>query len=415
MTERTISSQTARRLAITKQRLAGARPPPTQEGITEVARSLRCLQLDPISVVARSHQLVLWSRLGPYDLLDLDRLLWEERSLFEYWAHAASIVLTEDYPIHRMLMRKYATTDRLRHQRLRIWLSENEPLRRHILTSLRRKGALRSRDFEGDQAERDWHSGGWTSGRNVNQMLDYLWTKGRVMVARRNGLEKWWDLAERCLPEGTPRDRLSDREVTRRAAQHSLRALGIGTSRDIQWHFTAGRYPGLPAVLRELERAGLIVPVRVRDDDATVWPERRFVHAEDLPLLQRLERDDGWKPRATLLSPFDNLIINRARTEELFGFHFRMEIYVPASKRRYGYYVLPILLGDSVIGRIDPAMDRRSGVFRINAVHAEPGAPLDRATGGAIRGAVQDLATFLGAREIAYPADPPKGWRAALR
>jgi uncharacterized protein YcaQ len=405
--ERTITLATARRLALRRQRLA--RPSePAADGIVGVVRDLGCLQLDPIAVVARSHLLVLWSRLGAFDPVELDRLLWEDRRLFEYWAHAASIVLTEDYPIHSYLMRRYGSGNLKRHQKLRAWLEANEPLRRSVLRELRRRGPVRSRDLAGGEAV-DWVSGGWTRGRNVTQMLDYLWTKGRIMVVRRDGLEKYWDLSERFLPDWTPRQRLSEREVTRRAAQRSLRALGVATVNDIRQHFTPGRYPELPSVLGEFERAGRIVRVRVVDEVEGDLPGRWFLHQDDLPAVEDIERGD-WQPRTTLLSPFDNLIRDRARTEALFGFDYRIEIYVPRADRRYGYYVLPILHGDRLIGRVDPAMDRSTGTLRIHALHVEPGVPTDGATARAVSAALEDLATFLGATSIDSARGVPRGW-----
>src|SRR5215216_3500056 len=154
-------------------------------------------------------------------------------------------------------------------------------------------------------------------------------------------------MAERWLPAWAPTRRPPEREVVRLAAQRSLRALGVATARDIDRHFTASRYPGLPAVLAGLERSGRVERVRLAAD-GTEWPGPWYVHADDLPLLERLEAGD-WEPRTTLLSPFDNLIIDRERTQRLFGFLYRMEIYVPRAARRYGYYVLPVLHGDRLV------------------------------------------------------------------
>ncbi len=380
----------------------------------DVVRDLGCLQLDPISVVARSHLLVLWSRLGPYALEDLDRLMWQERRLFEYWAHMASIVLTEDYPIHHLLMRQYphrGWRTGLR-QRTAQWLDENRALRRYVLTRLRREGPLRLRDFQ-DRSVTGWESSGWTDDRNVDRMLDILWTQGRIMVVGRDGIQKVWDLAERWLPGWTPRERLSEREVVRRAAQRSLRALGVARARDIERHFTIRRYPGLHDVLTELEKRGVIERVRIIHDGAE-WPGPWFVHSEDLPLLDALQAGE-WEPRTTLLSPFDNLIIDRDRTELLFDFRFRMEIYVPKEKRQYGYYVLPILHGDKLIGRIDPMLDRQRKRLTVHAVHLEPGAPSGGGSGRAVAETVEDLARFLGAAGIDYGRNVPTGWRTALR
>ena len=401
---RTLDPALARRLAVSRQRLTGPPAPADPEAIMSVVTDLGGLQIDPISVVARSHLLVLWSRLGGYDPADLEALLWRERRLFEYWTHAAAIVCTHDYPIHSLLMRRHP-----RHQQLRDWLAANQTLRRSILRQLRANGPLPTRAIE-DRAEVAWQSSGWTGGRNVDRMLDLLWTQGRIMVDGRQGQQRVWDLAERVLPDWAPTRRPPEREVVRLAAQRSLRALGVATARDIDRHFTAYRYPGLDGVLAALERAGRVERVRVAADGSE-HPGPWYVHADDLPLLERLQAGD-WQPRTTLLSPFDNLLINRERTERLFGFHYRMEIYVPKAARRHGYYVLPILHGDRLVGRVDPAMDRSSGRLVVHALHAEPDAP--EAAGPAVAAALQDLASFLGADGIDLRQKAPQVWRSAV-
>jgi uncharacterized protein YcaQ len=410
---RTISRQTARRLFIQRQRLNDPDPATEASGILDVVRDLGCLQLDPISAVARSHQLVVRSRVGNYDLAALDQLLWTDRSLFEYWAHMASIVLTEDYPIHALFMRTYAREEATGKvsQRYQQWLTVNQQLRRHILQELQRRGPLPARVFE-NKTEKGagWYSSGWTSGRDVSQMLDYLWTTGKIMVAGRSGIQKLWNLSERCLPDWTPREKLPEKEVVRRAVQKSLRALGVGTSQHINQHFTRKRYPHLKETLHALLAEGLIEKVRVENDKAD-W----FIHTADVPLLDRIEADDFAFERITLLSPFDNLICDRARTAKLFNFDFRVEIYTPQHKRQYGYYVLPILHGDRLIGRIDPKMDREHGRLHIHAVHAEKDAPLNRKTARSIRAAIEDLATFLGATDIHYTHLVPSGWQRELK
>jgi len=404
---RTLDPTLARRLFLSRQRLTGLRPAAAgPDEVMAAVTDLASLQLDPISVVARSHLLVLWSRLGPYDPADVEALLWRERRLFEYWTHAAAIVCIEDLPIHSLLMRRYPSDRYAHNRRLRDWLAANQGLRRSILRQLRASGPLPTRDLE-DRAQTSWESSGWTAGRNVDRMLDVLWTQGRVMVAGRQGQQRVWDLAERWLPPWAPTRRPPERAVVRLAVQRSLRALGVATARDIDRHFTAGRYPGLTAVLAGLERDGRVERVRVADD-GTEWAGPWYVHADDLPMLERLEAGD-WRPRTTLLSPFDNLIIDRERTQRLFGFHFRMEIYVPRAARRYGYYVLPVLHGDRLIGRVDPAMDRRRGRLVVNAVHAEPDAPA--AAGPAVAAALEDLAAFLGADRVELRQPPPERWR----
>jgi uncharacterized protein YcaQ len=409
---RKVSLKEARRLAIARQRLAGPRRATSSpEAILDVVRDLNCVQLDPISVLARSPLLVLWSRLGPFDRSDLDQLLWSDRSLFEYWAHAASIVLTEDYQIHHLFMRRYPTQRYAHGRRTAEWLRDNERLRRHVLRRLRRDGPLRLSEIE-DLSERPWTSGGWTTGRSVERMIDTLWTQGKVMVARREGLTKWWDLADRCLPDWTPRRRLSEPQIVARAAQRSLRALGIARQRDIERHFTIGRYRGLPGILSRFRATGTVEEVRMVDDGAEL-PGAWYVHADDLPLLDEIQAG-RWEPRTTLLSPFDNLIIDRSRTELLFGFNYRMEIYVPKASRRYGYYVLPILAGDRFVGRLDAAADRPGERLVVHALHPEPGIAPTREVGRGVAAALEELATFVDARRIDYPPNLSSRWERAL-
>jgi uncharacterized protein YcaQ len=382
----------------------------------ETARALGCVQLDPISHVDRTQRLVWFSRIGPYDRADLDRLIYQDRQMFEYWAHCASLVLTNDYPLHAHMMRGYAT-GAMRHERSVAWMKQNAKLRQFILREIRRQGPVPSRLLEEEgQDPTTWVSTGWTSGRNVSRMLDMLMIEGKILVSSRAGGQKLWDLAERVLPPWTPRDRLSEREVVRRQAEKALKALGVATPRHIVWHFTRQRYPGLPAVLADLEKQGRVVRVAVDGvRPAGKKPDTWYMHADDLPRLEALANGD-WQPRTVLLSPFDNLICDRARSLQLFDFDFRIEIYVPAAKRKYGYYVLPIVHGDRVIGRLSPQFDRARNRLVIEAVYAEPGAPMTRAAARAINGAIHELAAFLGADAIDYDLKRvPDGWRKDLK
>jgi uncharacterized protein YcaQ len=182
-----LSLEEARRLAVRGQRLADPPPAAGIDGMRQVLRGLRVLQIDPVNVVARSHLLVLWSRLGGFDRDDLDTLLWRERWLFEYWAHAASIVLTEDYPIHRVMMRAHRAA--AENEQKHAWLAANEEFRRYVLDRLRDAGPLPGEAIE-DRSAVSWTSTGWTNGRNVDRMLDFLWKQGVVTVAGRDGLRR---------------------------------------------------------------------------------------------------------------------------------------------------------------------------------------------------------------------------------
>jgi uncharacterized protein len=375
--ELALSLDQARRLAVRSQHLAGPQPGPGRDGLRQVLRGLRVLQVDPVNVVARNQLLVLWSRLGGFDRADLDTLLWRERWLFEYWAHSASIVLTEDYPIRQLMMRNYRIT--VESDRLQAWLAANDDFRRYILDLLRDSGPLPGGAIE-DRAAVGWVSTGWTHGRNVERMLDILWKQGVVMVAGRDGLRRLWGLADFPAAEELPQA-----EAVARAAEHSLRALGVARARDVERHFTIGRYPGL-----DLERAGWARPARVEGGTEQWWAHQ--------DVLVRLDED--WVPRTTLLSPFDNLICDRDRTERLWGFAYRNEMYVLKDKRQFGYYVMPVLAGERLTGRVAAQVDRRSGVLVIEGMYNEPGVPQDPA----LPAAIDSLASFAGAGAVSYAA-----------
>jgi uncharacterized protein len=402
---RVISPETARRLNISAQRLSD-----TSQSLLETVRAIGCVQIDPISVVTRTQYLVMWSRVGSYDPAQFDALLWTDRTLFEYWAHCASIVLTEDWQIFHHMMRTYATDNGIWSTRVREWIAVNHELRDHVLEKIRSEGAQPLDAFEKLEVE-GWASRGWTNQRNVNRMIDYLSAQGTLMISGRKGLRKYWDLTDRFLPAWTPRDELPTEEVVYRAVQKSLKALGVGRAADIKNHFIRGHYPGLDAALKRLEADGCISRVQIRENGKD-WAGTWYIHTDNVPRLDHIEAG-GFEPRTVLLSPFDNLICDRKRTEKLFNFNFRIEIYVPKEKRQYGYYVLPILHGDRLIGRIDPQMDRKAKRLTVNAVYAEPDAPDD--AGGAIMEQIRALAGWLGAKDVTIAPNVPKMWKKAIR
>ena len=413
MTCISISASQARRLAVVKQRLAGPRPPATADAIVDLIRDLGCVQIDPIRAVERTQHLVLWSRLSGYDPLHLDVPLWEERRLFEYWAHAASIVLTENFQIHRSQMAANRTSDRRWDRENREWLEQNDELRERVIDSLRSSPPLSAAQLDtSDSTNRRSEPGGWSMGSDVSRLLSILWTWGDLMIAGRNNQNRLWTLTDRWLPDWVPDGPLSEREVVRRATQISLKALGVGTPVHIRNHFVRGHYEGLGEVLAELVSDGQVSPVTVEGDEGP-WPGDWFVHADDVPLLDRL--DEEWAPRTTLLSPFDNLVCDRSRTLAMWGFDFTIEIYLPKAQRRYGYYVMPVLHGDRLVGRIDPKMDRSTGTLIVNAVYAEPSAREDSEIARATACSIEDLARFLGARRVRYGRRKPPQWRPYLR
>jgi len=399
---------------VTQQRLAG-RPPtrPTAASIRTLVRDLAYVQWDPVSIVAPSHLLSLWARLGAFRPSDLERLLWKEKSLFLHWTPMASIVATEDYPLYRSLMRRYPAS--LSHSwgshrtRARKFLASRVGLRKKLLDGLR-SGPRRLGEFEEHRRAKK-SDVDWAPTSDVAQMLYHLTMSGDVMVVGHAGNQNLWGLTETFLPASVDRTELSESEFERAAAQRAIRVLGTATPTEITHHFVRGRYEHLGKTLASLEEEGTIRRVRVEELGAR---DERYVHASDVDRLDDLEGAE-WEPRLSLLPPFDNLLASTARTSRLFGFEYVREQFLPKERRRFGTYVLPILWGDRLIGRIDPRLDRASGELVIQSVHAEPRAPTDPEVAARIGETIDRLAEFVGARAATYTGRVPPAWRRSLR
>jgi len=408
-----MSLESVRRLTVTKQRLAGKMATGSvKEAIVSVIRDLAYVQWDPVSVVAPSHVLALWSRVRNFQVSDLDRLLWDEKKLFEHWSHAASIVLTEDYPLFHSMMRRYPESLSKSwggwRARARKFLAEHADLRKRILRELK-AGPLQLNQFE-DYLRTKRSADGWTGGSKVSAMLSHLQMNGEVMVVGHDGNRNIWGLSEDFLPSWVDRNELSAEEAEREGAERTVRALGTASPSEINLYFLRGRYLHLKEALRQLQAESTLHRVHIAGLGGR---DERYIHDQDVPLLESLN-SEAWQPRTSLLAPFDNLLALRGRLRKLFGFDYVHENFLPKDKRKFGTYVLPILWGDRFIGHVDPQMDRGTEKLHINSIHAEPGAPRGKEVSLEIRETIEHLAEFLGAKEVVFTARVPKDWRNSL-
>ena len=409
-----VSIRAVRRLAVTKQRLAGARRPrATGSEILSVVRDLGYVQWDPVGIVAPSHLLSFLARLSGFRASTLERLLWKDRTLFEHWTPMASLVLTEDYPLFHSLMRRYpdslSKSWGAQRERAREFLARHAGLRRRVLSELA-KGPRQIGEFA-DHSRTKRREGEWTYASDVARLLSELGMTGDVMVVGHSGNQNLWGLTKTFLPAWADQGALSREEFEAEAAQRALSALGTATPREITLYFVRGRYDDLGGALSRLEKDGKIRRVAV---EGGLRSDERYVLDRDVALLESIDAGP-WEPRVSLLPPFDNMLSSTGRLDRLFGFHYVREQFLPAKKRRYGTYVLPILWGERFIGRIDPRLDRAKGELVINAVHAEPGAPDGPEVADAVAAEIARLGEFVGARRVRYTARVPSGWKGALR
>ena len=324
---RIVSLDQARRIAVRAQLLDGS-----ARGVLDTVRSLGYLQMDPIATVATPQRLVLWSRLGPYDVAELDRLLWTERELVEW---SAFIWPAETLPWLRARMRAYPRT----HRRAREWLAPRMSFRRYVLRELERRGPLLSREIDDHRdTRREKHP--WWGTRDVALMLEILNRRGEVAIVGRRSGQRLWDIAERWYPET---ERIPLRDAERELDEQRFRALGVRLVKG-EWH---------------------------------AHPD-----ADDAPVPDRV----------TFLSPFDRLVHDRNRAEALFDFRYRLEMYVPKAKREYGYYVLPVLAADRIVGRAEPRFDRKTRTLELLGAWGDS---------SRLEEPLASLAAFLGAERIA--------------
>jgi uncharacterized protein len=349
----------ARRIAVRAQLLDARRP----MDLVEVVQQLTLLQIDPTAAIAPSADLVAWSRLGSsYQPAHLKQALEEDHTLFELDALVRPIA---DLGLYLAGASEFPSYDQSR-----AWLRDNDSFRRDILKLLRRSGPLVSRDIP-DTSVVAWASSGWTGDRNVTQMLEFLMMRGEIAIAGRVGRERVWDLAERVYPADV--EVPSIEEAERRKNERRLASLGIARqkTRKMPMEPTHVGDAGEPAVVEGVKGEWRVDPAALGDD---------------------------FEGRTALLSPFDRLVHDRVRAEELFDFEYALEMYKPEAQRRWGYFALPILHHDRLVGKVDAKADRKAAVLRVNAIHED--VKFTRAMTKAAQSELEDLASWLGLEAV---------------
>ncbi len=355
MTAHTLTKQQARRIAVRAQLLDAPRP----TDLVGIVERLTMLQVDPTAAIAPSADLVAWSRLGStYRAEHLRQALEQDRTLFE---HNALVRPMSDVGLYLA-----GAADQPSYERSRVWLRDNDRFRRDVLKLLGASGPLTSRDIP-DTAAVPWASTGWTNDRNVTQMLEFLMARGEIAISGRVGRERIWDLAERVYPADVAVPPLDEAE--RLKNERRLSALGIARAKATKMPvepIDVGK-AGEPAVVEGVKGEWRVDPAALGED---------------------------FEGRTALLSPFDRLVHDRARAQELFGFEYVLEMYKPAAKRRWGYFALPVLHGDRLVGKVDALADRKASVLRVNAIHED--VKFSRAIVKGVQAELEDLAAWLG-------------------
>ena len=378
MGEPTVSVAAVRRLAVAAQGYAGRYRRAGDDDVEHAIRRLSCVQLDSISAVERSHRIALAGRVGDYPREAVSRLLGEGR-IFEYWAHEACLLPIEAWPLFA----------RARENGGRGWygaVHEKHPhLAGEIVAEIRERGPLASRHFEGTRG------GGMWSWKPAKATLERLWNHGDLVIAGRQGFQRVYDLAERVIPRAVlDAPAPSEQEALRTLAETAVRARGALTEPGIKEHW---RLRGPAARIRpavdELVAEGRLRRLRVADGGA------------DVLVAADAELDRPAPTAAVLLSPFDNLLWDRPFARRILGFDHLIEVYKPAPQRRYGYYVLPFLRGDRIVGRADLKSERKEGRLVVRAFHRENGVRGSAALDDALDRALHRLARTIGLEEVA--------------
>ncbi len=376
-----ISIEEARAIALGSQGLINNTFGKGKQGTLNAIEHLGYIQLDTISVVARAHHHSLWIRVKDYEDKHLDTLLAKDKTIFEYWSHAAAYLPMSDFRFSLPQKAKYATGEHY-------WYSAEKKLRKHVLERIKTEGPLQSRHFEDPRKRK-----GWWEWKPAKRALEQLFLEGVLMVSKREGFQKVYDLTERVLPKNANDSPPTTNELCEHLIMKAIQAHGLITAEEPFYLRKGLKAQGLKT-LKKLLKDGHVREVKVRSI------ENAFYTSNEMQNL-KCKMQNG----VHLLSPFDNTIIQRKRAKQLFGFDFMIECYLPEKKRKFGYFCLPILYGDRFVGRLDPKADRAKGVFHVKSFHWESGFKPDDAFMEGFMRKMNDFAVYNGCPELVFPKE----------
>lgn len=375
-------------------------PVPSPNSLYQIIDKIGCIQIDTLQVVRRSQYLVLWSRAGIFDPGFLDDLAFgTERRLFEGWQHAAALIPITEYRYqkpHQRNLREHPTSWYNR------WLSEQvqKDFVPHVLERIRQEGALKVSDFESG----DHKGGAWWDWRPAKVALEYLYAFGELMISDRRKFQRVYDLTSRVLPDWVDTQEPTVEERDRFWIERGARSMGVGSLRhagDFTWMKVFRSKP----ITEELLKTGVLIPIRGQLPNGA--STELIIHRDTLPTLQQAADGEIKAERTTFLSPFDNLWWATRRDEMLWCFHQSLEAYLPAPKRKYGYFCLPILHKDRLVGRFDPKLDRKSGKLILHGLYLEPGVKPSSELIKSIAQTMRNFMDFHGAKEVIVEHSEP--------
>ena len=355
--------------------------------LKRIIERIGLLQMDSVSVVARSHYLVMLARAGLYDRFALDDLL-DSGFLFETWAHAMCQLPSAHYPWYQA----YIQQKRLKESNWQIDRldMDMQPVIEQALAAIHERGPLSSKDFTSQRRG----EGGWWNWKPTKVALEYLFDRGELMISHRVNFQRYYDLPERVLARHNFKLDKTIEDFRRWTISRGLRHIGIGTSKHVADYYRQSKRDAA-RILDDMRKQSMALPVQVAG-----WSSPAFIHRDDLALLQRVQAGEFQPSRTCFLSPFDNLFWDRNRDEMLWDFYYRIELYTPKAKRVHGYYVMPILHGSELVGRIDPKVDRKAKRLICHNLHLERGVKLNAALIRGLIGAFEQFMAFHGCAEF---------------